>query len=72
MLFAANVVYPILALTAMYLLAHKMKSAFIIFLFVEILMAYIGIVSEQYGILAMALMYFFMNIYSYIKWSKAE
>jgi nicotinamide riboside transporter PnuC len=70
MLVFMNILYPILALIAMIMLAHKIKAAFIIFLFVEILMVYIGVTSGQYGIAVMAVMYFFTNIYAYRKWSK--
>lgn len=68
----ANIAYPLLALCAMVLVAHKKKSAFIIFLFVEVIMLYIGIVSEQYGVALMAVLYFFANIYTYIKWAKDD
>jgi len=68
LLLSLNILYPILALIAMIMLAHKMKTAFIIFLFVEVIMLYIGTVSGQYGISVMAVLYFFANIYSYYKW----
>lgn len=69
---AVNVTYPSLALIAMILLAHKKKVAFLIFVFVEILMIYIGISSKQYGIAAMAVVYFFTNIYAYLQWRKDD
>lgn len=65
-----NLLYPCLALTAMILLAHKIKAAFLIFIFVEMMMVYIGIVSHQFGIIAMAIIYFFTNIYAYWQWSR--
>ncbi len=66
----ANIIYPILALLAMLMLVHKKKSAFLVFLFVEIIMIYIGVASGQYGIAIMAVIYFFTNIYGYNQWSK--
>ena len=70
MLLLANILYPIIALIAMLMLAHKVKEAFILFLVVEVLMLYIGYESKQYGVLVMAIIYFFANIYSYKQWSK--
>lgn len=72
MLALANIIYPILALCAMVLVAHKKKSAFIIFLFVEVLMLYIGTESGQYGVAFMAVLYFFANIYTYMQWAKHD
>lgn len=66
----ANILYPIIACVAMFLMAHKCKSAFLVFLVVEVLMIYIGIKSDQTGIITMALIYFVLNIYSYVQWSK--
>jgi hypothetical protein len=56
------------AMIAMYLVAHKDKRAFIVFLIVEVIMVYIGIVSGQFGVTIMAVVYFFANIYAYRKW----
>lgn len=64
----ANVLYPMFAMIAMYLVAHKDKRAFIVFLIVEVIMVYIGVVSGQFGVTIMAVVYFFANIYAYRKW----
>lgn len=68
----ANCTYPVLAMIGMILLAHRKKSAFVVFLFVEILMFYIGAISGQWGIAVMAVMYFITNIYSYCKWAQED
>jgi len=65
-----NIIYPILALTAMILLARRMRIAFLLFLVVDVLMFYLGLVSGQFGISLMAVLYVFTNIYAYYKWSK--
>lgn len=66
----ANILYPLLATLAILMVAHKKREAFIIFLVVEVLMFYIGYESKQWGISAMAVIYFFSNIYAYILWRK--
>ena len=70
MLMTLNILYPVLAMLAMFLLAHKNRIGFLVFLFVEIIMLYLGVQTKQYGIAIMAILYFFMNIYSYKQWSK--
>lgn len=65
-----NIIYPILAMLAMYLLAHKNRLGFIVFIFVEAIMLYVGVRTEQYGIASMAILYFIMNMYSYVKWGQ--
>jgi hypothetical protein len=65
-----NVLVAIGAFTGIMLLAHKRKLGFVVFFGVEICMFYIGLMSQQYGVLAMSIIYFFSNIYAYYQWSK--
>ncbi len=66
----ANIIIFITAFVGMLLVAHKSKWGFIVFFLVELSMAYIGAVTGNYGLVITALMYFCMNIYSFIKWSR--
>lgn len=72
MLEIANVLVAVGAFTGIMLLAHKKKLGFIIFFGVEACMFYIGLMSEQYGVLAMSIIYFFSNIYAYLCWRRDE
>lgn len=65
-----NILSAILAFIGIMLLAHKRKAGFVVFFFVECCMFYIGLMSEQYGVLAMSIIYFFSNIYGYYQWCK--
>ena len=71
-LMCLNVIYPILATSAMLLLAYKNKNAFLLFLVVEVCMMYIGLETKQYGVLLMAVLYFLANIFAYYKWRENE
>jgi hypothetical protein len=70
MIIIANIILVISAMIGMYCVAHKRKVGFIIFTFVESSMGYIGYSSGNYGLCLAAMLYFGMNIYSYIQWSK--
>lgn len=70
MLAIANFLAALGAFTGIMLLAHKQKVGFVVFFGVEICMFYIGLMSSQYGVLAMSVIYFFSNIYAYILWSR--
>jgi len=69
-LIIANIALLVGAIIGMYLIAHRDKRGFIIFLCVEASMAYIGVESGNYGLVLTAVVYLCMNVYSYIKWSK--
>ncbi len=71
-LMIVNFITPLFSLIGMILIAHKYKIAFIVFLIVEISLAYIGYTNKQYGLIAMSIIYILSNIYSYIIWSKEE
>lgn len=66
----ANTLAALGAFVGIMLLAHKIKIGLIVFFGVEICMFYIGYMSEQFGVLAMSIIYFFSNIYAYIQWSR--
>lgn len=70
LLHLVNILSAIGAFTGIMLLAYKRKLGFVVFFGVELCMFYIGLISGQYGVLAMSIIYFFSNIYAYIKWSK--
>ncbi len=67
----ANFIAAFGAAIGIALLAHKRKSGFFIFFGVELCMFYIGYMTDQYGVLAMSVIYFFFNIYGYYQWSKS-
>jgi hypothetical protein len=68
----ANILYPIFAVSAMMLLTNRDRRGFLVFLIVEVLMLYIGILSEQWGIAGMAILYAILNIHGYLKWRKVK
>lgn len=70
LLYIANILSSIGALIGIMLLAHKRKLGFVVFFGVEACMFYIGLMSGQYGVLAMSIIYFFSNIYAYYQWTK--
>jgi hypothetical protein len=72
MLAIANFLAAVGAFTGIMMLAHKRKLGFVVFFGVEMCMFYIGLMSSQYGVLAMSVIYFFSNIYAYIQWSKDD
>lgn len=67
-----NLLAAIGSLVGIILLAHKRKTGFIVFFGVEVCMFYIGLISSQYGVLAMSIIYFFSNIYAYCQWSREK
>lgn len=54
----------------MYLIAHKRREGFVVFLAVEFSMFYIGMATHNYGLCIAAGLYLVMNVYSWIKWGK--
>ena len=71
LLHVCNYVSAIGAVIGMLLIAHKRKIGFVVFVFVEISMIYIGYCTKQYGIIVMSIFYFMANIYAWYQWSKA-
>lgn len=69
-LLIANVVLLIGAVVGMSYIARRKKMGFVVFLFVEASMAYIGVATNNYGLVFTALVYLCMNIYSYLKWQR--
>lgn len=69
MLILANIIMVIGSIIGMYLIAHKDKRGFVVFLTTEIALVYIGAHSGNYGLVATAFIYLSMNVYSYTKWS---
>lgn len=67
-----NVLYVIAAFSGMLLVAHKKSIGFLVFLVAEMCMLCVGIHSEQYGMVTMALVYFVTNIWAYRKWEKSK
>lgn len=67
-----NIVTLISAPLATGLLAYKRKEGFLVFVIVEICYVYIGVTTGQFGIIGVALLYFFMNGYGYYKWTRDE
>lgn len=65
-----NILSALGAFCGIMLLAHKRKLGFVVFFGVELCMFYIGLMSDQYGVLAMSIIYFFSNIYAYWQWSR--
>lgn len=72
MLQIANILAAIGAFCGIMLLAHRKKLGFVVFFGVEVCMFYIGVMSMQYGVLAMSIIYFFSNIYAYCQWSRSD
>lgn len=70
MLLVANIILFISALLGMYLISEQDKRGFIVFLVTEASLAYIGIVTKNYGCTATSLLYLIMNIYSWNKWTR--
>lgn len=70
MLLIANIILFLSALLGMYLISEQDKRGFIVFLVTEASLAYIGVVTKNYGCAATALLYLCMNIYSWNKWRK--
>lgn len=68
----ANIALVIGALTGMYCIAHHNKAGFVIFLGVEASMSYIGVATNNYGLVVAAVLYLIMNVYTYTKWTQAE
>ena len=69
-LFIINIISVILCTLGALCIAHKSKAGFVIYFGVELCMMYIGYSTQQYGLIVMAVIYFVMNIYSYLKWSR--
>ncbi len=69
-LIAANVALLVGAIIGMLFIANRNKMGFVVFLFVEASMAYIGVATANYGLVLTAVVYLCMNIYSYVKWTK--
>lgn len=67
-----NIITPFLSLWGMILVGHKNKRGFLVFLAVECSLCYIGIATGQYGIIAMAVLYFFTDMYAHHLWTKGE
>lgn len=72
MLILVNIVLVITAASGTYLIAHHNKKGFLVFLLLEFCSLYIGLKSGNYGVCVAAVLYLYMNVYSYIKWAKAE
>ena len=70
MLLFMNIVLVVSALIGMYMISNVDKRGFIVFLFVEFSMGYIGVATQNYGLVIAAVLYVTMNIYSWLKWSK--
>lgn len=68
----ANIVMVLGSITGMYYIAHRKKVGFVIFLFTEIALAFLGYTSHNHGLIITALVYLLMNIYSYQTWRKHE
>jgi nicotinamide riboside transporter PnuC len=62
----------ILILPSLYLLGEKKKLCFVIFSITNVLMSYVAIDKELYGLLGMNIVYFIFNIVNWIKWNKDE
>lgn len=69
-LIIVNIVLVVSAVVGMIAIAHKDKRGFVVFLLVEASMGYIGVKTQNYGLVIAAVIYLIMNIYSYLKWSK--
>jgi len=72
LLLISNIMVVIGAIVGMYLVSEKNKWGFVVFLLAEVSIAYIGVVTKNYGLLVVAGSYIFMNIYSYLKWRKQD
>ena len=65
-----NIIYPMVAIVAALLVAHRDKKGWLLFLVVEALIITIGMQSKQYGIVFMGTVYVFLHSYSYYNWGK--
>lgn len=66
-----NIIYIISAFFGLVCIAYKKSIGFAIFLIAECCMFYIGYKGNQFGVSTMAVIYFFTNIWAYIKWEKS-
>lgn len=67
-----NILCPILAVLGMYLMGKQNKIGFVVFIVVDLSSIYISILTEQYGILLMGVLYVITEVYAYYKWHKKE
>jgi len=67
-----NIAVSVGSFVGMVCIANKIKSGFIVFFFVDLGLSYIGYISGQYGVIAMAVLYFLANCYAYYKWSTVK
>lgn len=67
-----NIVVFLAAFSATMLIAHKNKWGFACFVIVEVCYTYLGLKTGQYGIVAIAIMYFCVNLYGLYKWSSDD
>ena len=72
MLFYANILMVVSALAGMICIAHKVKWGFVIYFITELTFWYIGYTTANYGLCIAAVLYFTVNVYSFIMWSKAK
>lgn len=72
MVLIANIIMPISSIIGMYLIAHKNKLGFLVFLILESCMVYLGLESRNYGLIITSLIFAIMNLYSFRLWSKDE
>lgn len=68
----ANIIMPLSSIIGMYLIAHKNKLGFLVFLILETCMIYLGFTSANYGLILTSLIFAIMNLYSFKLWSKDE
>lgn len=65
-----NIAVVVFAPLATFFIAHKNRAGFYCFFVVEVCYVYIGVTTAQYGMIGVAILYFFMNIYGLYKWTK--
>lgn len=68
MLFYANILMVVSAVCGMILIAHKNRKGFVVYIITEITFVYIGWASDNYGLCIAGVLYFLINVYSFIKW----
>jgi hypothetical protein len=64
----ANIIMVVSALIGMLFIAHHKRIGFAIYMVTEITFWWIGWHTENYGLCVAAVLYFTVNVYSFIKW----
>ena len=66
----ANITVVVSNFIGLVLITKKERSGFLVFFIAEVSLAYLGAISLNYGLIALAIVYIIMNIYGYIEWGK--